>query len=280
MAYTPEELDVDERNAYELLLDMFRQYDLESLAPQILDMVQQGYDSTTVQAMLQETKEYKERFSANESRKKAGLTVLNPAEYISLERSYRQILESNGMPKGFYDQASDFTSWISQDVSANEINERVQIAADAVSRSDPYYLKALQSMGLGQGDLVASVLDRNRALPILQKVVKTSQVAAEAYRQGLSIDEARAGYFAGLGVTQDAAQKAYQTIGEYLPTAEKLGRTYGETYGQKDLEDELLGDSGMASQKRKRLAAAETGTFAGSGSTGSKSLGKETKGSF
>lgn len=272
-------LDLEKRNAYELVLSMFKEYGLESLAPQILKMVQGGYDSATISNMLQETPEYKKRFAANELRKKAGLSVLSPAEYIQQERSYRQILESNGLPKGFYDSPDDFTKWIADDVSPNELNERAQDAAQAVASTDQYYLKALRNMGLGQGDLTAAMLDRSRALPILQQVVKSSQIAAEAYRNNLTIDQARATYFAGLGVTQDSARQAYQQIGDVKDQASALGNIFGEAFGQTDLEDELLGGSGLASQKRKRLAARETGEFAGSG-TGTKSTTRETSGQF
>lgn len=278
--YTPDdELDPTKRNAYELLVDLFRQYDLETLAPQILKLIQSGYDSTTIGTMLQETKEYRDRFAANEMRKSKGLNVLTPAEYIQQERGYRQVLQSYGMPKGFYDQRSDFTQWIADDVAVTEVNERAQSAATAVTSSDPYYLQGLRDMGLGEGDLVAHFLDQKRALPILQKTIKMSQIASEAYRQGLTMDQARAGYFAGLGVTQDQARQAYQTIGEVHDTASKLGQMFGEAYGQSDLEDELLGGSGLASQKRKRLAARESGQFAGS-SSGTKGTTREAKGSY
>lgn len=278
-ATTPDQLDPDERNAYEMVLDLFRRYDLDTLAPQILKMVQAGYDATTISTMLQETPEYKARFAGNELRKKAGLSILSPAEYIQLERSYRQVLESNGLPRGFYDSPDDFTKWIADDVSPNEINERATTAAQAVASSDTFYLQALRDMGLGEGDLVAAVLDRKRALPILQKVVKTSQIAAEAYRNNLSISQARASYFAGLGVTQEQARNAYQTIGEVKDQASALGEIFGEAFGREDLEDELLAGSGLASQKRKRLANRETGEFSGSGS-GTKATARETKGTF
>lgn len=273
------DLDANNRNAYELLKNLLKDYGIESLAPAVLTLLQKGYQQDTVVVMLQETKEYKQRFAANDARIAKGLSVLTPAEYIAQERAYRQVLESYGMPKGFYDQQSDFTQWLSDDVSVNEINERSQAAAQAVSSSDPYYLEGLRKMGLGEGDIIASMLDRSRALPILQKVIKTSQIAAEAYRNKIDITKARAEYFSGLGVTQEQARQAYQMISDVGDTAGKLGEIYGEKYGKEDLEDEVLGGSGLASQKRKRLAGREAGQFGGSGA-GVRSTTRETKGSF
>lgn len=243
-------------------------------------MLQQGYDATTVSLMLQDTPEYKQRFAANDARRKAGLPVLSPADYINLERSYAQVLSSFGLPKGFYDQHSDFTDWIAKDVSASEINDRAQIASDAVNSSDPAYVQALQQMGLGHGDMIASVLDQKRALPVLKKIVSASQIGAEGIRQGLAVDTARAMQWASQGITQQTAASAYQTIGQSLNTAQQLGQFYGESYGQTDLEDELLGGSGLASAKRKRLSSLEEGSFAGSAGADKSSLGKQGRGSF
>ncbi|MEU1880320.1 hypothetical protein ABZ470_23690 [Streptosporangium sp. NPDC020072] len=269
-----------QRDAYEYLKRLFDGYGLGSLAPKILDYIQQGYGADTISLMLQDTQEYKARFAGNEKRRAAGLPVLSPAEYLAVERSYRQILESNGMPRGFYDSQSDFTDWIASDVSPAELQSRVEIAADAVSNSDQNYLSSLRDYGLGQGDLIAAVLDRQRALPALQKTVKEARIGAEARRNGLALSEQRAGYFADLGVSQDQARGAYQAIGEALPAAENLGRIYGESFGQTDLEDELLGGSGLASAKRKRLVTREAGAFGGSSAVGQKSLAIKSRGEF
>lgn len=270
----------DQENAYQQVLALFKEYDLASLAPQILKFVQQGYDQTTISIMLQETPEYKARFAGNEIRKKAGMSVLSPAEYINLERSYRQVLSSFGLPKGFYDSPSDFTDWIGKDVSPSEINDRAQIASDAVNSSDPAYIQALQQMGLGHGDMVASVLDQSRALPVLKKIVAASQIGAEGIRQGLNVSNDRAMQWAGQGVTQQQAAQAYQVIGQNVNTANELGQRYGEAFGQTDLEDELLGGSGLASAKRRKIAGLEEGSFAGSAGTDKSGLGKRASGSF
>lgn len=269
-----------QNNAYEYLKRVFESYGLGSLAPKILEYVQKGYDSDTIALMLQDTPEYKERFKANEARKAAGMSVLSPAEYLALERQYRQLLSSAGLPEGFYDSPDDFTNWISGDVSPMEIQERVGLAAQAVNNTDQYYLQTLRSYGIGQGDLVAYMLDTKKALPLIQKTVKAAQIGAEAARQSLGIDKARAEYWADLGVDQDQARSAYKQVAETLPTGEKLGRIYGEQYGQTDLEDELLGQSGLASRKRKRLAMKEAGAFSGASGVGQRALSGKSRGEY
>ncbi len=272
--------DQAKRDAYEYLSRTFNLYGLGSLAPKILEYVQQGYGADTISLMLQETPEYKQRFKANQTRITQGLPVLSPAEYIALESSYRQILESNGLPKGFYDSQDDFANWIGGDVSPQEIQTRAQLAANAVNNSDTAYLQSLRDYGLGSGDLVAAMLDRQRALPLLERTVREAQIGAEARRQGLQLSQDRAGYFESLGVSQDLARQSYGFAGQYLGTLEQLGNFSGEQYTQADLENELLGGSGLASEKRKRLQTQETSRFSGSGAVGQSSFAGPSRGEF
>jgi hypothetical protein len=269
-----------QNNAYEYLRRMFEGYGLGTLAPKILEMVQKGYDGDTIALMLQDTQEYKERFKANEERRKKGINVLSPGEYIALERQYRQLLSTAGLPDGFFDQNDDFTNWIAGDVSPAEVQERVGMASQALYNSDPYYIQNLRSFGLGDGDMVAYMLDSKRALPLLQKTVKAAQIGAEASRNSLGIDKARAEMFADLGVSQEQARSAYQQIADILPTTEKLGKIHGEDFGQSDLENEILGGSGLASQKRKRLAAKEASLFSGQSGMGRGALTGRTRGEY
>ncbi len=280
MATGADALDPTKRDAYDSLLKMFQMYGLDSLAPKILQYIQQGYGADTITLLLQDTPEYKQRFKANDIRKKNGLSVLSPAEYLALERTYRQILESNGLPTGFYDSLDDFANWIGSDVSPQELQTRVTEAARAMNNSDPNYVKALRNMGLGDGDLTAAMLDRDRALPLLQKTIREAEIASEAYRQGLDLSKDRAAYFESMGVTGGDAQQAYETIGEYLPTLSQMGNIYDQSYGQTDIEDELLGHSGLASQKRKLLQAREVGSFSGSSSITDKSLAGKSRGEY
>jgi hypothetical protein len=279
---TPAAGDVnnEQRNAYEYLSRTLEGWGLGTLAPKILEYIQQGYDADTIMLMIQDTPEYQQRFAGNELRKKAGLPVLNPAEYLALERQYRQIMSAAGLPEGFYDSYDDFTGWISGDVSPAEIQERVSLASTALYSSDSYYLQTLKSYGLGDGDLVAYMLDQNKALPLLQKQVRAAQVGAEAARNSLGITQQRAEYFADLGVSAEQARGAYQMIGENLPAAQKLGALGGESYGQTDLEDELLGGSGLASAKRKRLTTKEVSRFSGRSGVGDKAMARRSRAEY
>ena len=218
----------ENRDAYLALKSLFGQYGLGSLAGKIYDYVKQGYGADTIGLLLQDTSEYKKRFAANEARTKAGLPVLAPAEYLSAESAYRQILSSAGLPKGFYDNPADFTKWISDDVSPTEIKSRVDMAVSATSQANPEYKNALFKMyGINEADLTAYFLDRKRAEPILKKQAAAGAIGAAAIRRGFAANVLDLEGYATLGITADQAEQAYGQIAEGFESMLGIAGRYG-----------------------------------------------------
>jgi len=257
------------RDAYVALSDLFNSYGLGSLAPKIYDYIKNGYSADTISILLQQTNEYKQRFAGNEARKKAGLPVLSPAEYLSTEASYRQIMESAGLPTGFYDSPTDFTTWIGKNVSPTEIQSRVDLASQATTLSNPSYRQALNQMGISDNQLTAYFLDPTRALPTLQKSAATAAIGAEALQQGLTFDTQYADLLATSGVTQDQARQGYSTIGQTLNQYEALASIYGGQYNQRTAEQATFLGNAEATNEQRKLAGSEVANFGGSAGTGS-----------
>ena len=89
------------RDAATAVLNLFTQYGLASLAPKIVEYIRNGYSADTASIMLQDTSEYKTRFAGNAARVKAGLSALSPAQYLSTEKSYGDVMRKYGLPAGF-----------------------------------------------------------------------------------------------------------------------------------------------------------------------------------
>jgi hypothetical protein len=260
------------RDAYLALKSLFNTYGLGSLAGKIYDYVKQGYGADTISLLLQDTKEYKTRFAGNEARAKAGLPVLNPADYLATESAYRQILSSAGLPKGFYDNPADFTRWIADDVSPTEIKSRVDLAVAATGQANPAYKQALfQMYGINEADLTAYFLDRKRAEPILKKQAAAGAIGAAAIRRGFAANVLDLEGYATLGITADQAEEAYSHIADSFETMLGLAGRYGSTWTQREAEQEVFtpGAAGSvqgesAAEKGKRLRSQERALFAGS----------------
>lgn len=272
-------LEGENRDAFLAVKAIFSQYGLGSLASKIFEYVQQGYGADTIGLLLQETKEYKERFKANEARVKQGLPVLAPNEYLAAESAYRQILESSGLPKGFYDNPADFQRWIAGDVSPSEIKSRVDMAMEAVNQTDPNYRGALHQMyGIGESDLAAYFLDRKLAEPILKKQAAAGAIGAAALRRGFATSLIDMESYASLGITGQEAEAAYSRIADSFESMLGLAGRYGATWTQREAEQEVFvpGKAGSvgsesAFEKGKRLKSQERAMF--SGGRGSSSQG-------
>ena len=261
-------------DAIENLKQTFAKYNLGTLGDRIAEYVYQGYSNDTIAMMLQDTPEYKQRFSGNDARLKAGLPVLSPAEYLATEEAYRQVLRSAGLPKGFYDSSDDFAKFISNDISPTEIKQRVDMAAKAVDNTDPYYTQSLREMyGLSTGDMIAHLLDPDKAQPMVLKQARAAEFGAAAARQGLQVTAPSQyeQYAAGVG-TGVGAEQGMQAVAEMLPEMQKLGAISGDQYTQQTAEQEVFGGLASAKRKRQQLMQQEESRFTGRSNVDTKSL--------
>lgn len=252
------------RDAFMALKSLFSDYGLGTLAGKIYEYVKNGYGADTISILLQDTTEYKQRFAANEARRKAGISVLSPAEYLSIENSYRQIMRQSGLPVGFYDSNSDFTNFIAGDMSPTELQARVELATQATALANPAYKAALKQMGLGDGELAAYFLDQKKALPFIQKAAATAAVGAEALQRGFAFDQQYAENLATQGISREQAAAGYAKIGDEFSDLKTLGQIYGGGWTQRQAEEDVFVGGTAASEQREKLISGEKAQFSGS----------------
>jgi len=161
------------RAGEEVLEDMLRNYGLESLIPWAFEQLREDPNVEAIALRLRKTDEFKERFKGLEMRRAAGLPQITPAQYLNLERSYKQTLAAAGIPAGFYDEVDELAEFIGNDVSEAEFTERVALAASAVRSVNPELRGQLQDMyGIGvetDGELIAYYLDPDRAVSVIEQ---------------------------------------------------------------------------------------------------------------
>jgi len=271
----------EQRDAFALLQNRFNEYGLGSLAPKIIDYLKNGFSADTISVLLQDTPEFKQRFSGNEIRRQKGLPVLSPAEYLSTEASYRQLMRQAGLPEGFYDQPSDFSDFIAKDVSPTELKSRVDLAASATTLASPQLKTALQGMyGLDDSSITAYLLDPQKALPFVQKQVAAAQIGAEALKRGLQVS-GKAEDYATAGVTAQQAAQAYGQIAQQLPGFEAAASAIGFSGVNQDLlEQAYLGpvSNNEAEVKVSRLASQNRALSSGQAGGARAGLARSTSG--
>jgi hypothetical protein len=188
---------------------------------------------------------YKKRFAGNAARAAAGLPELDPATYIGLEESYRQLLQANGLPNDFYNDQTDFEKWIEGDVSPAELQDRINNGYRKVADADPAVRRQMQELyGVAEGDLAAFFLDPKRAQPMLTtrervRKAQAAEIAARGQEQaGMQLSAAEAETLASRGITgQEAMDRfgemgalsgLYQTMGgeEAMTREQQLGAAF------------------------------------------------------
>jgi murein DD-endopeptidase MepM/ murein hydrolase activator NlpD len=274
-------------------------YGIGDLSTAITDAVIKGYSSDTIQLIMQDPKgtdplavAFQTRFPANKARLAAGKPVLSAAEYLAAERSYSQVLQSYGVAN--LATRDKMNAFITNDISAAEVSDRVGLAITRVKNADADTKAALALYYpmLNQADIVGAVLDPAEGLPALQRKVQMAEIGGAALAQGLKTVDASGKLssinikmgeeaLASLGVTKEQARAGFQQVAEVTPRAEFLSSiSTGEDYNQLQAEQEAF--QGLASAKRARVALTEQekARFGGSSGTSKASLGQTSRGAF
>ena len=288
----PTKAQVDSIAAIKALLSS---YGIGDLGDAITNAVIKGYSTDTIELIMQDPNStdplavaFQMRFPANKARAAAGKSVLSPAEYLRAERSYTEVLKSYGVSN--LASKEKLSQFISNDISATEVADRVGIAINRVQNADADTKKALAEYYpmLNQADIVGAVLDPTEGLPALQRKIQIAEIGGAALAQGIKTSEGKtnilmgASALADLGVTKAQAREGFQTVAEVSPRGGFLTSisASGEKYGQLQAEQEAF--QGLASAKRARqtLTAEEQARFGGASGVNKASLASQTRGAI
>ena len=282
------------QSAYTLLFEEFNRYGLGGLVQPLQDLIVQGLSEAEFTLKLRETDAYKKRFAANQQRIAKGLRVLSEAEYIGLEDQYQSVMRQYGLPSTYYTRGdmgrqAGFEQFIAGDVSPVELEDRIQTAQTRVLNAPNQIKDALAQFYGGEitnGDVLAYVLDPDKALPEIKRKVTAAEIGGAAAIAGLGATRARAEELGMFGVTGEQARAGYQSIAEFLPTAQKLGDIYAKQgmgpFTQTTAEEEVFGTAGAAEagRRRRKLAELETAAFSGQAGAAGGALARERAGQY
>ena len=285
------------KSAYNLLFAEFDRYGLGALVEPLKKFIEEGLSPAEFTIRLRETDAYKKRFAANAQRVAKGLRALSEAEYIGTEDQYQDVMRRYGMPESYYAKGdlgvqTGFEKFLAGDVSAVELEDRIQTAQNRVVNSNPEVAKALKEFypGISNGDILAYVLDPANAIEQIKRKVTAAEIGGAAIQSGLNLGNtpeeiaryaARANELAAAGITKQQAQTGFQTIAEVAPRGGVLAEIYNQSpYTQTTAEQEVFGLAGSvdAAKQRKKLTQLETAAF--SGSAGMGAIARDRAGAF
>ena len=273
----------ERQSAYDLLYAEFSKYGLQSLVDPLKGLIVSGASPAEFTIKLRQTPDYQKRFAANAQRVANGLTALDEATYLAKEDAYQNLMRNYGLPDTYWKKDAigtqeGFTKLIANDVSAVELENRLQTAQKRVINANPEIAYALKAFypDITNGDILAYSLDPKNALDAINRKVTAAEIGGAALAQGLSTSLGKAEGLAAYGITKDQAQQGYQTVAGVLPRASQLADIYGQQpYNQQTAEAEVFGTQGSAEAKKRRekLVSLEQATFGGSAGVGA--LGRD-----
>ena len=269
------------QSAYDILLEEFKRYGLESLVTPLKELITDPTISESEFSLkLRGSKAYTDRFKANEARIGKGLRALSEADYIRLEDQYQNIMRNYGMPASYYAKGElgrqqALEKFIAADVSATELEDRIMTAQERVIKGAPQIAQALKEFypEITNGDILAYALDPANAMKEIQRKVTAAEIGGAALAQtGLTTSLARAEELQRMGVDKQSATAGYSMIGGGLQRGSELAAIYQQDpYTQTTAESEVFKLSGEqeARKQRQKVTGLEKAAFGGqSGLTG------------
>jgi hypothetical protein len=280
----------ERQSAYDLLFQEFNTYGLGGLVEPLRNLITEGVSPAEFTLRLRATDAYKKRFAANQSRIQRGLRALSEAEYIGLEDQYQNIMRNYGLPASYYQRGDmgrqeGFEKFIGGDVSAAELEDRIQTAQNRVINAAPEVAASLRSYypDISNGDILAYALDPDKALTEIRRKVTAAEIGAGAAMAGLQTGVARAEELGRYGVTGEAARQGFRTVAEVAPRGSQLAEFYKQTpFTQQTVEQEVFGLTGAseAERQRKKLTQLEQASFSGQSGMAGGALARDRAGSF
>lgn len=265
----------DSGDAWAQLSAILQDRGLGSLSNFIENGIIQGWDAAQAEQHIRETPEWQTRFAAIIQRQKLGLPAISEDDVVNTERQYAQIMQSAGLPAGFYDQPSDFTDLLVKDISPTEVQNRVVQGYQAAMNAPPETKNALKSMyGLNDGDLAAYFLDPSKTEELLTKQVTSAQIAGAAQRTGFGgIDKTQAEGLNALGVTNDQATQGFSDLASKAQLMQTLPGEGGDNIGSDQQLAAEFGQNAAAQRAIKDRGAQRVAAFSGNGTFASNKEG-------
>jgi len=278
------------QSAFDLLREQFSQYGLEGLVEPLKGLIQENVSPSEFAVRLRQTEPYKKRFAANAARIGKGLRALSEAEYLTLEDSYQNIMRNYGLPASYYAKGDmgrqeGFEKFIGGDVSAAELEDRIQTAQNRVINAAPEIATTLKSFypDITNGDILAYALDPDKAITEIRRKVTAAEIGGAATMAGLAADRARAEELGRFGVTSEQARQGFRAVAEVAPRGGQLAEFYRQTpYTQATAEQEVFGLTGAAEagRQRRKLTELEQAAFSGQAGAAGGALARDRAGAF
>ena len=282
------------KSAFEITKERFAQAGMAELGQEIVniyngtgkDRFGKAFDEIPTSSegfylALINTKSYYDRFGkVNEDRLANGFKALDEKTIVGMEDEYQKTMQAYNAPKGFYDQTTDFQTFLKNNYNVTDVANTMQAYSDFVKSTDPGIRGQLKDLyGIGDEALTAYFADPTKGQPILESIAGKNMNTAAALISGLTKEQAGIGQQYGAGnLTYGQQRQAYSKVQKDLQTTGALAQIYGESYGAQEAISAEFGGDVAAQMKAARIQATGAAAFGGTSAIGRSALGTKTLG--
>lgn len=250
---------------------------LADLADEVDRMIRSDFTVSQIKMELPKTESYKQRFPGMAALRATGRAI-SEATYLANERGYLQTLRAFGLDTSVLGSRTELGTYIANEVSPREFEERVNLAATRVNEN-PDVIAAFKSFypEIDKGGITAYLLNPTKGMDIIRKQIRISEIGAASQVAGfgrdiMGVDQAQALISAVGDANFGALRNEFQKARQLATTQRRLAAIERQSYSDLEAIGAVVGDNVPSLLASERRAARETARFAGGGGLSGASL--------
>lgn len=212
-------------------------------------------------------------------RKAKGEAVHVPTylEFFRTKEAYGNILQSKGLGNVF--SSSELEQMIANDISPQEVSDRVNLAYNAVRNADSALKEQLKKNypSLNDADMVSAMLRGAQGIEDIQKKINVAGIQSEQSRFGIQSTYS-AEELSNMGLQRSDVNKVYSEMQQELPSGQRLASLYGGDPEDVQRQLETQKFTGVVTPSGEKFKKLEEAAFSGASGLTSGSLSKRRSG--
>lgn len=254
---------------------------LADLAEEVDNMIKQDFTVAQIKMELPKTASYQLRFPGMKALRDAGRAI-NEATYISNEKGYLQTLRAYGLDTNILGSRSALGTYIANEVSPREFEERVNLASTRVNEN-PEVLETFKSFypEVDKSGVITYLLNPKAGMAVIKKQVRTSEIGAAAASAGFARDLMGISNIETLlpavGETAYAGLRTeFQRARQLAQSQRRLAQIENQSYSDLEAIGAVVGDDAAKMLASERRAQREAARFSARGGVTGASLASPT----
>lgn len=254
---------------------------LADLADEVDNMIRQDFTVAQIKMELPKTASYQLRFPGMAALRAAGRAI-NEATYISNEKGYLQTLRAYGLDTDILGSRSALGTYIANEVSPREFEERVNLASTRVNENQEV-LETFKSFypEVDKSGVITYLLNPKAGMAIIKKQVRTSEIGAAAASAGFARDLMGISNIETLlpAVGEQAyagLRTEFQRARQLAQSQRRLAQIENQSYSDLEAIGAVVGDDAAKLLASERRAQREAARFSARGGITGASLASPT----